>query len=458
LTLAISLSLTLRRIHDSKVAIEVISDQLLARSDDVKELEDIDAELNADLEAETRKWHSRWPEPEECCMILKMELSRGQAELEANYQQFKKQFAEMEPSKADCTLVDLPLPPLPGEISKSKERAREPTKKIVGDLITFESQFKNENIAGSDFIQKTCATCLVDLITDCQEEDPMTCRDAVETGKSDILVDLNTEIPKDDPESKVTPKTPCISDDLAVLVTDFPIPTENGGNSEDSTEVPTFRDVNDIVQIITQGYVQLIKKRNESVSKELKDMKTEVVEVRKAKLQMQPLYNIGLAIRKRQVEIDSGKEKEDKNQTIIADGNSAAHHAQVLADATWMMSSPAEQRFKEMYNGVSAKTVLEHRDHTTFLDILNWNLNMRQFTQTGGINRTVFSKLFQYVFTKICPSFKLTDKDFEQDKDLRDTLVSMRSQHSVAYERDIQTHQMNRRFLKNQQARAQRAS
>ena len=59
LTLAISLSLTLRRTHDSKVAIEVISDQLLARSEEVKELEDIDAELNAELEAETRKWHSR---------------------------------------------------------------------------------------------------------------------------------------------------------------------------------------------------------------------------------------------------------------------------------------------------------------------------------------------------------------------------------------------------------------
>jgi hypothetical protein len=106
----------------------------------------------------------------------------------------------------------------------------------------------------------------------------------VETGKSDILVDLNTEIPKDNPESKVTPKTLGISDDLAVLVTDFPIPTENGGNSEDSTEVLIFRGVDDIVQIITEGYVQLIKKRNESVNKELKDMKTEVVEVRNVNL------------------------------------------------------------------------------------------------------------------------------------------------------------------------------
>jgi hypothetical protein len=381
----------------------VISDQLLASSEEVKELEDFEAELKTELEAETRKWHSRWPEPEECCMILKMELSRGQAELEANYQQFKKQFAEMEPSKADCTLVDVPSPPLRGDIPKSKERAREPTNKIVGDLITFESQFQNENIACSDFLQKACATGPVDLITDCQEEGLTTCSDAVETGKSDILVDLNTEILRDNPESKATPKTPCISDDLIVLVTDFPIPTENGGNSEDSTEVPTFRDVDDIVQIITQGYVQLIKKRKESVNKELKDMKTEVSEVRKAKLQMQPLYNIGLAIRKRQVEIDSGKGKEDKDQTVIADGNPAAHHAQVLADATWMMSSPEEQRFKEMYNGVSAKTVLEHGDHTTFLDILNWNLNMRQFTPTGGINRTVFNKLFQFVFTKSAP-------------------------------------------------------
>jgi hypothetical protein len=83
---------------------------------------------------------------------------------------------------------------------------------------------------------------------------------------------------------------------------------------------------------------------------------------------------------------------------------------------------------------------------------------MRQFTPTGGINRTVFNKLFQFVFTKICPSFEITDKDFEQDKNLRDALAGMRSQHSVAYGREIQTRQMNRRFRKNQQARAQRAS
>jgi hypothetical protein len=59
LILAISSSLTLRRILESNIAIELISDQLLASSEGVKELEDFEAELKTELEAETRKWHLR---------------------------------------------------------------------------------------------------------------------------------------------------------------------------------------------------------------------------------------------------------------------------------------------------------------------------------------------------------------------------------------------------------------
>ncbi len=100
-----------------------------------------------------------------------------------------------------------------------------------------------------------------------------------------------------------------------------------------------------------------MKKRLGSSSKDAKDEKSELAELNKLVHMMQPLYNIGLAIRKHQVEIESPKPREEKDQAVIFEGKSAAHRAQVLADATWMMDTPEEQRFKEMYNGVPAKTV-----------------------------------------------------------------------------------------------------
>jgi hypothetical protein len=171
---------------------------------------------------------------------------------------------------------------------------------------------------------------------------------------------------------------------------------------------------------------------------------------------MQPLYDIGLAIRKRQAEINSSKSRQRKDQNIIAKGNYAAHHAQVLADATWMMDTPAEAQFQEMYGGISAKIVWERRDFTTLLDILNWNLNMRLFKPSGGLDRRSFGKFFNFVYPRIYPSFKISDKDFEEDDDLRNALLRMRIEHNVAEERDRQTRATNRPFLRNQWIMAQR--
>lgn len=200
-----------------------------------------------------------------------------------------------------------------------------------------------------------------------------------------------------------------------------------------------------------------MRKRFGSSSKDTKDEKSELAELNKLVHMMQPLYNIGLAIRKRQVEIDSQKPREEKDQNVILEGNSAAHHAQVLADATWMMDTPEERTFKEMYSGVPAKTVWENRSSSTFLDILNWNLNMRQFSPTGGIDRKRFDKLFKAVFPRIHPSLKVSDKDFEKDRNLKNALAAMRIEHNAASERHRQTREMNRSFLKNRRKRAEQS-
>jgi DNA repair exonuclease SbcCD ATPase subunit len=69
------------RIRDKQAEIKLIQDKLVVPTQDIKDLELDEEELSAELEEETQKWHARWPEQEECCMILKLELSRVQAEV-----------------------------------------------------------------------------------------------------------------------------------------------------------------------------------------------------------------------------------------------------------------------------------------------------------------------------------------------------------------------------------------
>ncbi|PMD25543.1 hypothetical protein NA56DRAFT_738212 [Hyaloscypha hepaticicola] len=327
-------------IRDKQAEIKLIQDKLLAPSQEIKDLELDEEELSAELEDEAQKWQARWPEQEECCMILKLELSRVQAELDATYELVQKGIAKMEPPKADLALVDVPCATrLVHERGlKNKAKSRTARKAINGDLIAIEGEFSEEKEPITVVAEDPDTSDLVDLLAEYQDENQATCRVAAE-------------------------------------------------------EKPEIRDIADIVNVV----VELMKKRFGSSSKDTKDEKSELAELNKLVHMMQPLYNIGLAIRKRQVEIDSQKSREEKDQNVILEGNSAAHHAQVLADATWMMDTPEERTFKEMYSGVPAKTVWENRSPSTFLDILNWNLNMRQFSPTGGIDRKRFDKLFKAV-------------------------------------------------------------
>ena len=45
------------------------------------------AALKGKFEEEARKWHSCWPEENECCLFLKWEQSRAQAQMKALYEQ-----------------------------------------------------------------------------------------------------------------------------------------------------------------------------------------------------------------------------------------------------------------------------------------------------------------------------------------------------------------------------------
>ncbi|KAE9378511.1 hypothetical protein N431DRAFT_528908 [Stipitochalara longipes BDJ] len=441
------------KIRDGEAAVERVGEKALAAIHEIEELESNEIELKRELQEARHNWESRWPEQEECCMILKLELSRAQAELNATYQQIQANFAEMGTSKANNTLIEVDTCPNfqdQMDTRKAQKINKQLSTKVIGDLIAFEDEQLKEGGLRLIVAEDEYAIDMTDLLTGGQGEEITKGGVIFDRDHLDSLVDLGSEFSEEKQGKNEKPEMARTSDDLAVLVTNFPIRSSNSGNINFPVEAPVFRDSADIVQALSKGYSQLINKRFESSNHDLGNMETEIQRFSNQLKLMQPLYDIGLAIRKRQVEVGSGKPGTEKDCLVIAKGNSAAHHAQVLADATWMMASPFNQRFKELYNGVPAEKVWEHREFTVLLDILNWRLDMSLFAPTGGIDKKTFDKLFNIVFPRIYPSFKTSEKDFELDKNLRDALAGMKAEHNKAYERDVQTRKMNRCFLKVQ--------
>ncbi len=306
----------------------------LVPSDEIKELESYENELKKKLEEETTKWHSRWPEQEECCMILKLELNRAQAELNWVYQEVEKRFESLEHSTSGSALVDIPCATRPIHESrlKSIERGRSAAKKIVGDLIAFDSDLSEGTGASRMATEDSYVLDDVDLLTEHQELNQTISNLAIASGKSDILVDLSAESLAEMPETNPFPKAGRMSHDLSVLITEFSVPQEIEGRSCFMLETPKIWDIGDIVGLLSKYFLELMNRKSGSSNRIFNHEKSELEELNNLILLMQPLYDIGLAIRKRQIEIDSGKPRAAKDQAIISKGNSAAHHAQVLAE------------------------------------------------------------------------------------------------------------------------------
>jgi len=440
------------RINDTHTAIEQDRNELLAISEHIKDLELYETKLKIDFEKQTSKWHSRWPEQEDCCMMLKWELSIAQARLNETYQQIQDKFAGVEHPKAAGSLVEVaPCATSPstsqyrvGVPKKDGERA-EAAKEISGDLIVFDNNFPGEDGAIRDIAEETRAADLVDLITECPEENSSTNGVPMERIISGDLVDLDAGVLAGHrgASSKCSKMAPT-SDDLAVLITDFPVPRGEKGSSECQIETHTIDDIVELLSgLLSKKFVRLIGEKFESSKKNLQEKESAVKALTEEVRFMQPLYDIGLAIRKRKVELDCGKRRDAKDRSILSEGNEAAHHAQALADATWL----DEQRFKEMYNGVAAKFIWKHREYTKLQEILNWRLDMRQFNVAGGIDKTTFDKNFNLIFRRIYPSLKVSDEEFNEHKDLREAHACMRSEYDDAYERSAQQRARNRIWL-----------
>jgi hypothetical protein len=448
------------------VAIERVNEEVLSPAQEIEELKSYDLELKRELEEATRKWNTRWPEPEECCMILKLELERAQDELNTTYAQIEKQFADMAQSNAEQTLIEAaPCPifqPWTGA-DKDKNISKKLATTVTKDLIMFDPELLKESEIKIIVTEAEEGTDEIDLLTGCQDDTSTAATFEEHATNSDILIDLYTASSAGNQGKDKVPEAARTSDDLAVLTTDFPIPCANSGLDDLRTKPKIFKDTSDVVRVLSKVYGQLINTRFESTENELKDKTAEIGRLSNELELKQPLYDIGLAIRKRKVEVGSGKPNNEKDAIIIAQGNSAAHHAQVLADATWMVAPPYDQRFKELYNEVSAEVVWKHRKSAILLDILNWKLDMNSFAPAGGVDKKTFNEHFDTVFTKIYPLFKTSDKDLELDKDIRDAMEGMKAEHGGAYERDVQAHKMNRSFRKvqqriNRQAQAQAQS
>ena len=144
---------------------------------------------------------------------------------------------------------------------------------------------------------------------------------------------------------------------------------------------------------------------------------------------MQPLYEIGLAVRKRKVEIDARDEGKPFDWNLVQKGNHAAHHGQALADSTWM----DEKLFKKIYNGVPPSVVWQRREFTQFQQVLNWWANMRLWGRFNGISSAEFFSEFFVVWKRIYPLLKICE-EFEGEGEIALAFKAMREAESNARE------------------------
>lgn len=158
-------------------------------------------------------------------MILKLELSRVQAELDATYELVQKGIAKMEPPKADLALVDVPCATrLVHERGlKNKAKSRTARKAINGDLIAIEGEFSEKKELITVVAEDPDTSDLVDLLAEYQDDNQATCRVAAEVSPSDFLVDFSTEDPARESQYNIFPYVTPKYHDLSVLITDFPI-------------------------------------------------------------------------------------------------------------------------------------------------------------------------------------------------------------------------------------------
>jgi len=383
-------------------------------------------------------------------MILKLELSRVQAELNATYRQIEAQFAAMASAKAGDTLIDVaPCLMFPPRIVVHKDTSvtKNVTTTASGDLIGLGDDVlkKQVNISVTEVEDEIES---LDLLTGCDEDKSNRESMTMIPDNSKVLVDLSTE------EVEEVLGVPGAAADLAVLISDFPICCEPSKSQE--LPAPTIlRDSSDIVQALSKVYGRLISNRFASINVELSSKKTEIERLGNQIQLMQPLFNIGLAIRQRRLEVDTNKPNAERDLIVIGNGNCAAHHADSLADATFMMAPPLEQRFRELYSGVPPSVVWEHRGATVFLDMLNWKLDMKMFAPNAEVDKKIFNQLFDSVFPRIYPSLKSCDKMFEEEWNLRTSLAGMKAEHGRAHERDAETHRIQREFQRAQRRIAQ---
>jgi hypothetical protein len=383
-------------------------------SKDIRELENSIFAAKSKLETAKSAYRPRWSEEEECCKTKSKTLSSILEQL-AN-------------SKAEASAVKKELKTTKDLLEKCKGEKE----KYAKNLGIVEMELQTANRQNEE-----------------HSEDVKTIR----TKLRHAYVSIQNMLSEDGIRKERVSESQQPTRNTAPLFVAPPTPSMPSTPSLTSKFGEGITNVMDLISSLTQG----VESRTDTVSKTLKererrleDSSRAVQEYKENIEQMLPLYEVGLDTRQRKYELDMKDIKDSRpNWHLVNKGNEAAYNGRALADATMFQDFCTGARphrypgeFEDQYHKVPAKEVWEHNHFKMFHNMLSWHMDMRQFGP--GYKRQRFEKEFDFLFSKIYPSFEVaSNQAIETDPKLLAAYSNLWLDHGNA----------NRQFKANRRAR-----
>jgi hypothetical protein len=376
-----------------------LREKLAAASQYIKGLEISGSVLKQDIYKAKADWRVKWPKEEGCtktqCVVQSKELCYFQAEFEKSKEKIQQQINDLNTIKA--------------QFKKSKKKIQQQDKELCDSRDQFDrsrGQIQQQSIDLDAIqvkileVQKRLQRKLAEVELSEAIVSPSINSNSVRSNTR-ISPAISTSTPTKAAHERIASATTVLSTPTTII-TDNP---------------PRNQLLFDSVEAISTATEALINHVKNPGSK-LKEIEDKMQFFKDKVEQMQPLYRIGLATRKRKFELDMKDIKDSRpDWNLVNLGNEAAHNGRALADATMFMDfcelrRPYPGEFEDQYNKVPASVVWEHRNFSRFHDILDWHLDMRQFGRIlGGYKSSKFDENFNKLFSKIYPSFEISSNE-----------------------------------------------
>ncbi|KAF8852480.1 hypothetical protein BDZ45DRAFT_763959 [Acephala macrosclerotiorum] len=165
---------------------------------------------------------------------------------------------------------------------------------------------------------------------------------------------------------------------------------------------------------------------------------TQVAALKKQIDEMKPLYWVGHGTRSRNLEFLAHKLKQGYrvDQAIMNEGLECYRFGKVAADAAMYLEfNPCKRVLYdefELFYGVPAQVVWDHRHFTIFVNLIGWKHDMASLARAH--KPELFERAYDKLFGKMYPNFELTcDADVEKDPELAKAYETAKKERMKAF-------------------------